>query len=100
MADVIAAWNARAAATDGQFATAVHGGRVWQVVRECHNDSSYQDCDCLTCSNCGESYEIKRYDYDEDEFCTLDDAIAANEATAGDCDVSYCPNCGAKVASC
>ena len=34
-AGAIAAWNARAAVTDEQFAMAVHDGRAWQVVREC-----------------------------------------------------------------
>ena len=63
----------------------------------CSNESRYGDSDCLTCSHCGESHEIKRYDYDSDEFCTLDDAISAQCAYACDCDVSYCPNCGAKV---
>ena len=63
----------------------------------CSNESRYADSDCLTCSHCGESHEIKRYDYDFDEFCTLDDAISEQCAYACDCDVSYCPNCGAKV---
>lgn len=30
--DAAAAWNARAAVTDEQFAMAVHDGRAWQVV--------------------------------------------------------------------
>lgn len=41
MADVIAAWNARTAVTDEQFAMAVHDGRAWQVVRECEWRSEY-----------------------------------------------------------
>lgn len=32
---LIAAWNARAAVTDEQFAMAIHDGRAWRAVREC-----------------------------------------------------------------
>lgn len=64
--------------------------------KECHNLSALQDCDCFICSNCGNAYEISKLTYDVDEFCTLDDAIAALAHTMGDCDVFYCPNCGYK----
>jgi hypothetical protein len=63
----------------------------------CHNLSEFQDCDCFTCSNCGESYEMRRLEYDIDEYCTLDDAIKALDYDGCDCDVRYCPNCGAEV---
>lgn len=65
--------------------------------RTCHNLSEFQDCDCFTCSNCGESYEVRRLEYDIDEYCTLDDAIKALDYDGCDCDVRYCPNCGAEV---
>lgn len=65
--------------------------------RTCHNLSEFQDCDCFTCSNCGESYEMRRLEYDIDEYCTLDDAIKALDYDGCDCDVRYCPNCGAEV---
>lgn len=65
--------------------------------RTCHNLSEFQDCDCFTCSNCGESYEMRRLEYDIDEYCTLDDAIKALDYDGCYCDVRYCPNCGARV---
>lgn len=65
--------------------------------RTCHNLSEFQDCDCFTCSNCGESYEMRRLKYDIDEYCTLDDAIKALDYDGCYCDVRYCPNCGSKV---
>lgn len=65
--------------------------------RTCYNVSDFQDCDCFTCSNCGESYEMRRLEYDIDEYCTLDDAIKALDYDGCYCDVRYCPNCGARV---
>ena len=74
-----AAWNARAAVTDEPFATAVHDGRVWQVVRECHDAGTSSNF--FRCSSCG--CEIMRC---VDGWKPL---------YMGD--VNYCPNCGAKV---
>lgn len=80
MADVIAAWNARAAVTDEQFATAVHDGRAWQVVRECRNANTrepradaFDVGGMFKCSECGESYRFTELPY------------------------PFCPFCGAKV---
>lgn len=75
-----AAWNARAAVTDEQFATAVHDGRVWQVVQECHDAGTSSNF--FRCSSCG--CEIMRC---VDGWKPL---------YMGE--VNYCPNCGAKVA--
>ena len=73
----VAAWNARAAVTEGQFAAAVHDGRVWKPVRKCQMELQYcldpgGNVFCWTCSECG------------------NDAFGAYH-------VDYCPNCGAKV---
>lgn len=81
MADVIAAWNARAAVTDEQFAMVVHDGDAWQKVRTCHMSMCDEDDDDLPayyrsykCDACGKTHaRYKGDDYD------------------------YCPNCGAKV---
>ena len=82
MADVIAAWNARAAVTDEQFSLAVHDGRVWQVVRECHmvSVSLYDEegVDGIECDECGWSDVHEWYDPMPE----------------------FCPECGAKVAPC
>lgn len=58
MADVIAAWNARAAVTDEQFAMAVHDGRAWQRVRECVWEIGLRNGDDGTqyFTECGEAY--------------------------------------------
>lgn len=76
-----AAWNARAAVTDEQFAMAVHDGDAWQKVRTCHMSMCDEDDDDLPayyrsykCDACGKTHaRYKGDDYD------------------------YCPNCGAKV---
>lgn len=83
MADVIAAWNTRAAVTDERFSLAVHDGRVWQVVRECHAVLKSEPCylpddppevdEFHECSECGEVFP-----YGPE---------------------GYCPRCGAKVAA-
>lgn len=72
--EAAAAWNARAAVTDEQFAMAVHDGEAWQRVRTClkvpgkmHYGERRQKC-----SECG--YGL------------------------GDSRWAYCPSCGAKVA--
>lgn len=56
--EAAAAWNARAAVTDGQFAMAVHDGRPWQVVRECVWDIGLRKGDDGTqyFTECGEVY--------------------------------------------
>lgn len=78
-----AAWNARAAVTDEQFSLAVHDGRVWQAVRECHAVLKSKLCylpddppevdEFHECSECGEVFP-----YGPE---------------------GYCPRCGAKVAA-
>lgn len=75
------AWNARAAVTDEQFATAVHDGRVWKVVRECDNLLDHSPC-AFECSECGFSVR------------TVPDGPADWQTPFW----SYCPRCGAKVA--
>ena len=81
MADVIAAWNARAAVTDEQFSMAVHDGRAWQVARTC---GEYR----------GNVYE------------TTDGTSDDIELWCEHCDIPledgwrHCPNCGAKVTPC
>lgn len=74
-----AAWNARAAVTDGQLAMAVHDGRAWQRVRECHMVpvSLYDEegADGIECDECGWSDVHEWYDPIPE----------------------FCPNCGAKV---
>ncbi len=78
MADVIAAWNARAAVTDEQFSLAVHDGRVWQVVRECRMSPARGVG--WYCSGCG-------------VWVAPGPMANATEHLAP----RYCPNCGAKV---
>lgn len=80
--EAAAAWNARAAVTDEQFALAVHDGRAWQRVRECHMVpvSLYDEegVDGIECDECGWSDVHEWYD-----------------PMPG-----FCPNCGAKVSPC
>lgn len=81
--EAAAAWNARAAVTDEQFATAVHDGEAWQRVRECHAVLKSELCylpddppevdEFHECSECGEVFP-----YGPE---------------------GYCPRCGAKVAA-
>lgn len=56
--EAAAAWNARAAVTDEQFALAVHDGRVWQSVRECVWEIGLRKGDDGTqyFTECGEAY--------------------------------------------
>lgn len=81
MADVIAAWNTRAAVTDEQFAMAVHDGRALQAVRECKLEECRWDNGQCTwgcrCTACGDKFEHTS-------------GITWN----------FCPNCGAKVEPC
>lgn len=76
-----AAWNARAAVADGQFALAIHDGEVWQRVRECRNVGE-ETGDDFKCSLCGESYN------ESDDM-----AMPASR-------IDWCFSCGAKVAPC
>lgn len=76
--DAIAAWNARAAVTDEQFAVAVHDGQVWQAARECRNVGE-ETCDDFKCSLCGASYN------ESDDM-----AMPASL-------IDWCFSCGAKV---
>ena len=78
MADVIAAWNARAAVTDEQFVTAVHDGEAWKRVRECR--MSHARGGGWYCSECG-------------VWVAPGPMANATEHLAP----RYCPNCGAKV---
>lgn len=78
MADVIAAWNARAAVTDEQFAMAVHDGEAWKRVRECR--MSHARGGGWYCSGCG-------------VWVAPGPMANATEHLAP----RYCPNCGAKV---
>lgn len=94
MADVIAAWNTRAAVTDEQFALAVHDGRAWQAVRECRvvgewkRLSRTQEVKACSCSECGHEFGVSR----------RNSKPFAYEAP---CELpNFCPNCGAKVAPC
>ena len=89
-----AAWNARAAVTDEQFAMAVHDGRVWQRVRECRvvgewkRLSRTQEVRACSCSECGHEFGVSR----------RNSKPFAYEAP---CELpNFCPNCGAKVAPC
>lgn len=80
--EAAAAWNARAAVTDEQFAMAVHDGRALQRVRECHmvSVSLYDEegVDGIECDECGWSDVHEWYDPMPE----------------------FCPECGAKVAPC
>lgn len=67
-----AAWSARAAVTDEQFAMAVHNGEAWQRVRTCR-------------------YEPKVHGHYEDWTCSICGHIENNGIG------NYCPNCGAKI---
>lgn len=78
MADVIAAWNARAAVTDEQFSLAVHDGRAWQVVRECRMSPARGGG--WYCSECS-------------VWVAPGPMANATEYLAP----RYCPSCGAKV---
>ena len=77
--EAAAAWNARAAVTDEQFAMAVHDGRALQRVRECHmvSVSLYDEegVDGIECDECGWSDVHEWYDPMPE----------------------FCPSCGAKV---
>ena len=79
IADVIAAWNARAAVTDEQFSLAVHDGRAWQAVRECLMSPARGGG--WYCSECS-------------VWVAPGPMANATEHLAP----RYCPNCGAKVA--
>lgn len=83
----------------GPFVTKKQAIKSWntRAERTCRNLSEFQDCDCLTCSNCGESHEIKRLEYDDDYYYSLDGAVKECNYDRCDCDVYYCPHCGAKV---
>lgn len=73
----IEAWNARAAATDEQFAVAVHDGEAWQKVRECRIDGVSGGRNCGTTTyrlSCG-------------HVAVVPDGIR----------FEHCPSCGAKV---
>ena len=65
MADVIAAWNARAAVTDEQFAMAVHDGRAWQAVRECRitNVRDFHDGGRTFFLSCRHGERATRFNY-------------------------------------
>lgn len=76
--DATAAWNDRAAVTDGQFAMAVHDGEAWQRVRECRN-IGFETGDDFKCSACGEAYN------ESDDM-----AMPASR-------IDWCFSCGAKV---
>lgn len=76
--DAAAAWNARAAVTDEQFAIAVHDGEAWQRVRECRNIGC-ETGDDFKCSACGEAYN------ESDDM-----AMPASR-------IDWCFSCGAKV---
>ena len=80
VAEAVEKWNARAAATDEQFAVAVHDGRAWQRVRECRNVLDDHPCD-FECSECGFSVS------------TVPEGPADWQTAFW----SHCPNCGAKV---
>ena len=74
---------ARCAATDEQFARAVHDGRAWKPVRTCRVTMCYDERDDLPayyrdyrCDACGETHTRYKNDYFE-----------------------FCPHCGAKVVS-
>ena len=77
--EAAAAWNARAAVADEQFAMAVHDGRALQRVRECHmvSVSLYDEegVDGIECDECGWSDVHEWYDPMPE----------------------FCPSCGAKV---
>lgn len=94
--EAAAAWNDRAAVTDEQFALAVHDGRVWQVVRECHiryhggmvSEGGMEAEDWYYCDACGEELPKWAQDaWDEYEAC---DFVGATP-------IRHCPSCGAKV---
>lgn len=78
-AGAIAAWNARAAVDDGQFATAVHDGEAWKRARECRMSPAKGGG--WYCSECG-------------VWVAPGPMANATEHLAP----RYCPNCGAKVA--
>lgn len=76
----VAAWNARAAVADEQFAMAVHDGETWQKVRECCIDGVSGGGNCGTTTyrlSCGH--------------------VAVMPMGAR---FAYCPNCGARVSPC
>lgn len=95
----VAAWNARTAVTDEQFAMAVHDGRAWQVVRECHiryhggmvSEGGMEPDDRYYCDACGD--ELPKWAQDAwDEYATYD--------FDGAMPFRHCPSCGAKVIPC
>lgn len=76
--EAMTAWNARAAVTDEQFASAVNDGEAWQKVRTCHMKPAVGGG--WYCSEC--------------HIWVAPNAMAnATEHMAP----RYCPNCGAKV---
>lgn len=85
--ELVRRWNARAAVTDEQFATAVHDGRVWRVVRECRNANTrepradaFDVGGMFKCSECGESYRFTELPY---PFCPFCGAKVTNEEEVG-----------------
>ena len=78
--DAIAAWNTRAAVTDGEFAIAVHNGEAGQRVRTCKN-VEYDSASKFECSECG--FSVATVPEGPSDWLTFA--------------WSYCPSCGAKV---
>lgn len=83
IAHVAKFWNTRAAATDEQFAQAVHDGRAWEPARTCRitmcdagGDDLPAHYRAYRCDACGEVHSRYKHDYFE-----------------------FCPNCGAKAVS-
>ena len=88
MADVIAAWNARAAVTDEQFAIAVHDGEAWQRVRTCRpTPSIMNDVEHIVVQRVGSSEFQLKWPYQRCSECSADFPEGSR----------YCPGCGAKV---
>lgn len=89
-------WNARATVTDEQFAVAVHDGRAWQVVRECHiryhggavSEGGMEAEDWYYCDACGDELpEWAQEAWNEYESHGFEGAMPFR----------HCPNCSAKV---
>lgn len=87
-AALIDAWNARAAVTDEQFATAVHDGEAWQRVRTCRpTPSIMNDVEHIVVQRVGSSEFQLKWPYQRCSECSADFPEGSR----------YCPGCGAKV---
>lgn len=70
-------WNRRAAATDQDFAFAVHNGQTWVRRIDCHDEGRNG---VFVCSNCKVSVDME-----------------AVRGASGPVPIFFCPSCGCRI---